>query len=293
MSRIYVNGLCVAEEEKLLFSYNITSPTKQLLKALNRERTNVGRSAYSDRIKQILLECVDTNVADVLAGDLKNLQNGTSHDELDWLDVQLHACKILSAREKVVFVTAYDLMQGGAHIEYAKSEGFRIVVVPENLATKFTKTRDISGNPIMDLDQYKIEWNDNFTFQFVPIDKLTKSEREVFAHVETLVHWLSGNKNPVKEVLVSEIMRPDVSGFDAAGVWEPAERRIVIKRSQLRSLEAFCGTLLHEMVHAISDTSDCTLEFEGELTKALGIIGAMNIANSDKSKEKKGFFSRR
>ena len=27
-SRIYVNGLCVAEEENLLFSYNITSPTK-------------------------------------------------------------------------------------------------------------------------------------------------------------------------------------------------------------------------------------------------------------------------
>lgn len=53
-SRIYVNGICVAEEENLLFSYNITSTTKKLLQSLNRERTNVGRSAYSDRVKSIL-----------------------------------------------------------------------------------------------------------------------------------------------------------------------------------------------------------------------------------------------
>jgi len=45
-SRIYVNGLCVAEEDNFLFSYNITSLTTVLRKALNRECSNVGRSAY-------------------------------------------------------------------------------------------------------------------------------------------------------------------------------------------------------------------------------------------------------
>ena len=43
---IYVNGLRVAEEPNFLFSYNITNPNKSITKALNRERTNVGRSAY-------------------------------------------------------------------------------------------------------------------------------------------------------------------------------------------------------------------------------------------------------
>jgi len=38
--RIYIGGLLVAEEENFLFSYNITSITKVMRKALNRERTN-------------------------------------------------------------------------------------------------------------------------------------------------------------------------------------------------------------------------------------------------------------
>jgi hypothetical protein len=42
-ARIYVNGLRVAEEPNFLFSYNITSLTKALRAALNRERSNVSR----------------------------------------------------------------------------------------------------------------------------------------------------------------------------------------------------------------------------------------------------------
>jgi hypothetical protein len=69
-ARIYVNGLFVAEEERFLFSYNITSLTAPLRKALNRKRTNVGRGAYTDRVKAILLACDDATVADALAQDL-------------------------------------------------------------------------------------------------------------------------------------------------------------------------------------------------------------------------------
>jgi hypothetical protein len=47
-ARIYVNGLRVAEEDNFLFSYNITSPTRALRRALNRERSNVGRGAYTE-----------------------------------------------------------------------------------------------------------------------------------------------------------------------------------------------------------------------------------------------------
>ena len=45
---IYINGVKVAEEEKFLFSYNITSMTAAMKRALNRERTHVGRTAYAD-----------------------------------------------------------------------------------------------------------------------------------------------------------------------------------------------------------------------------------------------------
>ncbi len=51
-ARIYVNGVKVAEEENFLFSYNITSLNRAIKRALNRERTNVGRSAYTDRVRR-------------------------------------------------------------------------------------------------------------------------------------------------------------------------------------------------------------------------------------------------
>lgn len=69
-ARIYVNGLRVAEEPDFRFSYNITSLTKGLRAALNRERSNVGRQAYSDRVKAILLGCSSSDVAGRLAADL-------------------------------------------------------------------------------------------------------------------------------------------------------------------------------------------------------------------------------
>lgn len=56
-SNIYINGVRVAEELNFLFSYNITSLNSQIKKALNRERTNVGRTAYTGRIKDILKDC--------------------------------------------------------------------------------------------------------------------------------------------------------------------------------------------------------------------------------------------
>jgi hypothetical protein len=62
-ARIYVNGVRVAEEENFLFSYNIKSPTSAIRRAMIRERTNVGRSAYSDRVESMLLDCKTTEIA--------------------------------------------------------------------------------------------------------------------------------------------------------------------------------------------------------------------------------------
>ena len=62
-ARIYVKGLFVAEEEEFAFSYNITALTAAMNRALNRERTNVGRTAYSDRVKDMLLASDSADVA--------------------------------------------------------------------------------------------------------------------------------------------------------------------------------------------------------------------------------------
>ena len=73
-ARIYVTGLLVAQEERFAFSYNVTSLTAAIRKALNRERTNVGRTAYADRVKSMLLASQSEQVAQVLASDLSNIE---------------------------------------------------------------------------------------------------------------------------------------------------------------------------------------------------------------------------
>ena len=132
-ARIYVNGLRVAEEDNFLFSYNITSPTAALRRALNRERSNVGRSAYTDRVKSILLACDQADVIDALVADLQNYERGTQHDETQWLDVGLHACKQLNARRKVIFLTAFELAYASDFVQRARDDGYEIVVVPETI----------------------------------------------------------------------------------------------------------------------------------------------------------------
>src|SRR5262249_52167542 len=69
-ARIYVNGLRVAIEEDFLFSYDITSLTTALRRALNRERSHVGRTAYQDRVKAVLLRCTSERVMELLADDI-------------------------------------------------------------------------------------------------------------------------------------------------------------------------------------------------------------------------------
>lgn len=187
-SRIYVNGICVAEEENLLFSYNITSTTKKLRQSLNRERTNVGRSAYSDRVKSILLESTTPEFAELLVNDLQRIQTGNAHDELQWIDVQLHACKILSSQEKVMFLTAYDLMDGSKYLSYAKDEGIRIVTVPDSLAVKLETSKDLNGNQFRNLDTYSVEWNTQFEFELVKLNQLTAKEREIFNYKDVIVN---------------------------------------------------------------------------------------------------------
>jgi hypothetical protein len=273
-ARIYVNGLRVAEEPNFLFSYNITSLTKALRAALNRERSNVGRQAYSDRVKAILLLCSSPRVADALAADLANFTRGSSHDETSWLDVGLHACRVLNAHEKVVFVTTDQVYFSAGLVARARGDGYRIVVVPESVAAKLPKLADIEGNPLRDLTEYRDEWNRSFSYDFVDIAELTDAEREVFALAAQILELVRSEAKQVRAVLVSRTMRIDAQADDeAVGVWDAEEQRIIIKRDQLRHPAMFLGTLLHEVAHAYSRAPDLDERFEDALTHLLGQTG--------------------
>jgi hypothetical protein len=280
-ARIYITGLRVAEEENFLCSYNITSVNSSIRKALNRERTNVGRTAYVGRIKDILLTCKTEAVAQRLVDDLQGYEAGTSHDELSWIDVQVHACKLLNATGRVIFLTPQELVDAKDMADRAKKDGHRIITIPESVKHKIHGATDLQGNAIRDLGTYAKEWNDSFTFQFVQEKDLTAKERAVLKQTDAIFKLIGGRPKNITAVLISETMRAETFSYhEAQGVWEPDERRIIIKRDQLRRLESFASTLLHETAHATSGATDITEEFEQALTTLLGTLATNGIRSN-------------
>jgi hypothetical protein len=280
-ARIYVSGLRVAEEDNFLFSYNITSPTTALRRALNRERSNVGRSAYTDRVKAILLACAQDEVIDALVADLQKYELGTWHDETQWLDVGLHACKQLNARRQVIFLTAFELAYAADFVQRARDDGYEIIVVPETIRRKLPSLRDALGNPMRDLDRYRDEWQDSFHFTFVHPGDFSHAERVVWDTLPAIFAARGGRPRQVRDVRVSETMRLMEGRFqEAVGVWEPGEGRVIVKRSQLQSLPKFAGTVLHELSHALSGAPDVSLEFEQQLTEELGGLASRSITDA-------------
>lgn len=275
-ARIYINGVRVAEESGFLFSYNITSLTRPMEKALNRERTHVGRAAYTQRVKDILLECRDASVAEIIAKDLKNFEKGKLHDELQWVDVAVHACKLLNATGKYIFLTPSEYRMAPMIINRAQGDGYTIITIPENVRRKLRGLKDLLDMPIMDLSEYIEQWNTSFEFSFVKPSELKKNERLIYEGTSEIFDLLGGQPPMIRKVLISETMR--LEGLEeAVGVWEPREERIVIKRSQLKTLRDYAGTLLHETAHATSGALDVSQRFEDELTSSLGTISSNSL----------------
>jgi hypothetical protein len=282
-ARIYVNGVKVAEEENFLFSYNITSLNKAIKRALNRERTNVGRSAYTDRVKSILLGSETRAVADALVGDLKGFEAGTLHDELKWTDVSVHACKILNSKERVVFFTPSELVTAAGVVDHARGDGYRIVTVPDTIRNKIRGMTDVAGEPIRDLGEFQHQWNQSFEFKFVTERELTAKERHVFQATDAILSLAGGRPKSVKSIRISETMRMDPSSFrEAEGLWEEGTGQIIIKRSALANLESYAGTLLHEIGHARSGAPDISDEFEQELTRIIGTVTSISLGGCQK-----------
>lgn len=275
-SNIYVTGLKVATEEDFLFSYNITNTTKSIRDALNRERSNVGRTAYTSRIKKILQACESGEVAERLVDDLERVQEGTNHDELSWKPVQIHAARVLNAQAEAMFVTAEEQGQMKDLVDRAKKDGKRIVTVPDSTRKDLRSEQDIEGGEIRDVAVFEEEWQESFEFDWVDDDELTQRERRIWEMKDELLS-LVGVEDEVAEVRISETMRNLENGWKAMGLWENANQRIVIKREGLSSKQLFVGLILHEAAHAKGGNTDQTREFEGDLTDFLGITGTIAI----------------
>ena len=274
-SHIYINGVKVNEEDNFLFSYHITSLTKKIKSALNRERINVTRNAYRDRVMKILLTCKSEKIAEILMGDLQKIEEGTEHEELKWIDVQQHAVKILSSKSDAVFVTSSEIQRSAEMVDDAKSRDLKIITIPTNLREKISDLKDLSGKQIRDRDQFYEEERESFEFKFINPKDLSSSEKKVFNLVDNIFELIGGKPRKIREIKISETMRKDPDTFrEVDGLWDDLTGTITLKRSTLKDIEKFSGTVIHETAHCISRKGDLSREFELELTRLIGILAS-------------------
>lgn len=270
ISEIFINGIKVAEEENFLFSYNITSLTAALRKALNRERTNVGRTAYSERIRAILLAAKSEAVLSEFTDNLTQLSNGKQADELKWVDVQAHAVRHLSARKETVYVTPEEIQKSsGAVLEVLRNSGKQPVFVTETVKQKISDTTDANGQQISTIQSVVAQYNNSFQYDFVSYDELTVTEKTIFdLHHQILQETCSEVKSD--QIRIARTFRPDFPTDSFGGVWDKEEELVIIRRDMLRNPAVFCGVLVHELTHADTGFDDIDRGFETALSRWIG-----------------------
>lgn len=282
-SNIYINGLKIAEESNFLFSYNITALNKQIIKALNRERTNVGRSAYGDRIKSILTACNNSYVLNTLISDLEKISLGTNHDEISWTDVSLYTTKKMSSKQKdITFISAQEAVEAPDLVDKIMTEGYKPVVLPNNIINKIDNYNrdaetDSKVNTILNFTE-----NERKNKNIIPLreNELTSKELSIAYQTKKILSLIGGRPKNVQKIVLSEEIYTSELLSSTVGLWENDKNRIVIKRSQLESLSAYAGTLLHECIHALSGASDVSRQFEIELTSLIGDIAEKYLTNT-------------
>lgn len=279
---IFINGLKVASEPDFLFSYNITSLTSQIKKSLNRERQNVGRTAYSDRVKSILLESSSEYVKDQLVAELQALSRGEAHAEISWLEIQNLAVKVLNSRNQYVFAGVNQICSDPSIADRAQSIGREVVAIPDSLTTKIKGSVDIVGQAIMEVEELGRQYNESFEFKWVDPNCLSESELQNWNLRQDILDLMGGKPDEVRDIRISE----KLCGVGSLGLWVPQQGLIVVKRSELSYLSSFAGVLLHEAIHAEFNAPDVSREFEKHLTNLVGNLTSRLLEAKAPAQEK-------
>lgn len=269
---IYINGVQVAIEDNFLFSYNITNINSKIKKALNRERTNVGRTAYSETVKNILRQCKSESVLLTLMDDLKNTMSGTNCVESGWVDIATYAAVTLNKSNNVVFMTPYKRANlTNKEVEILNQSEKTLIMVTDNVYSKIEET-------VNTFETIYKEYSDTFNYKFVSYESLTPAENKVFNLKEKIISFLKRhNYKYGAQIKISETIKVDKYGMMTNGICIYEQNTIVVKRSVLKDESEYLGVLLHEFAHYQHRYPDNSRDFENELTKMLGYALFDNI----------------
>ena len=274
-ARVYIRGVLASEESNFLFTYNITSLTETMKKKLNRERLNVGRSTYTDRVKTILKKAESKIVHDQLADQVERRSFGNQCDEMQWLDIAQIAFNYLHERQKVAYITEKEIQFKPDIIGNMRNDGYTPVVVSEIQKEKLDNQIQSGGPQVKTVETYVKEFNQSFQYRFIKPGDLRPDEKAVFDMTPRILELVIQPSKQKPIIRISETMRINLDNTN--GVWDPSQGCIIILRRQLTDLATYAGTLLHETAHAIDGNSDATIRFEQDLTRYLGLTGKAAI----------------
>jgi hypothetical protein len=276
-ARVYILGVFASEEPNFLFSYNVTSLTETMKKKLNRERLNVGRTTYAERVKSILKNASSKTVETSLIEQVERRGLSAQADEMGWIEISQMALNLMHEQRSVVYFTEQELQSSPSILDNVRSDGYQVVIITDQQKAK-VEAQVLTGGPeVRTLQAYVQEYNASFDYKFVDPGKLTHEERKIYDFTPRILSLVGLTISRVPQIRVSETMRVTTDG--TAGVWDSAIPAIVIKRSQLSSLQNYAAILLHEVGHAMTGASDATRDFESILTEYLGMTSIAAIHN--------------
>lgn len=243
-ARVYINGMVVAEEPHYAFSYNITSLTEPMRRSLNRERTNVGRSAYSSRVQDILVAARCDEVKKQLILDLENYNGTMCHDEIkSYVRLKEHACmlRVMASepapapppppplfvkdgimaeegdlrptdpapqlppeRKPVVFVTSDELIKEKELVDRARLQGMEILQVSRDVAAKLVDMRTASNQPMPLLSTFRAQQAATVVNEFIEEAALGPAERVVWDTRYRVAALVGGIPACVKDIKIAE-----------------------------------------------------------------------------------------
>jgi hypothetical protein len=180
MAKVYILGVLASEEPNFLFSYNVTDLTESMKKRLNRERLNVGRTTYAERVKAILKNATASEVQDELVAQIAHRAVGDQRDEMTWIDISQLALNLMNEKSNVALVTEQELQTKPDLVGAAKGDGLQVVVITEQQKAKVEAQVAAGGPELRTLAVYAREFNESFKYEFVDPSALSRGERNVF-----------------------------------------------------------------------------------------------------------------
>jgi len=214
-------------------------------------------------------------VREALIDQVSARARGDQCDEMSWIEIGQLALNLMHQKRQVAYVTETELQTRPDLVGRAKTDGYQVVVVSDKQKAKIEDQVRKGGSELRTIEVYAREYNDSFQYEFVDEQDLSRQERKIHDLTPALLELVGISRRRAPKVRISETTR--LTSTDTDGVWDSSINAIVIKRSALRSLRSYAGTLLHEAAHATTGAPDVSRMLENVLTSYLGMTAETAI----------------